>query len=96
MELIKAHKNVEKLMPYLHLPIQSGSDNILKKMNRKHSVKDYLKIIEKVREYRPDIAVSSDFIVGFPGETEEDFERTLDLVKQVEFVFFYFFFYSYS
>ncbi len=94
MELIKAHKNIEKLMPYLHLPIQSGSDNILKKMNRKHSVKDYLKIIEKVREYRPDIAISSDFIVGFPGESETDHEDTIKLIDEVKFSSSYSFMYS--
>ena len=94
MELIKAHKNIKKLMPYLHLPIQSGSDNILKKMNRKHSVKEYLKIIEKVREFRPDIAVSSDFIVGFPGESNIDHENTIRLIDEVKFSSSYSFMYS--
>ena len=94
MELLKAHKNVEKLMPYLHLPIQSGSDNILKKMNRKHTVKDYLKIIEKVREFRPDIAISSDFIVGFPGERSVDHKKTIKLIDEVKFSSSYSFKYS--
>ncbi|MFT6332460.1 MAG: tRNA-2-methylthio-N6-dimethylallyladenosine synthase [Lentimonas sp.] len=87
-ELIAVHateKNggIDKLMPFLHLPVQSGSNNILKKMNRKHTRQDYFKIIEKLRKVRPDIGLSSDFIVGFPGETEQDFQDTLDLVKQV-------------
>ncbi len=94
IELLNAHKNVEKLMPYLHLPIQSGSDNILKKMNRKHTVKDYLKIIEKVREFRPDIAISSDFIIGFPGESSEDHEKTIKLINEVKFSSSYSFKYS--
>ena len=72
-------------MPYLHLPVQSGSDRVLAAMNRRHDAKAYLRIIEKVRKARPDIALSSDFIVGFPGETEEDFEATLDLVRKVDF-----------
>ena len=75
--LIAAHGEVEKLMPYLHLPVQSGSNRILKAMNRSHSADTYLRIMEKVRAARPDIALSGDFIVGFPGETEEDFEATL-------------------
>ncbi len=85
IELLNAHKNLEKLMPYIHLPIQSGSDQILKKMNRRHTVKDYLKIIEKIRRYKPDIAISSDFIVGFPGETEQDHKQTLKLIDEVKF-----------
>jgi tRNA-2-methylthio-N6-dimethylallyladenosine synthase len=81
--LIRAHAEVEKLMPYLHLPVQSGSDRILKAMNRSHSVESYLRIIERVRAARPDIAVSGDFIVGFPGETDEDLEATLEIVEAV-------------
>ena len=84
-ELIAAHGHNRKLMPYLHLPVQSGSDRVLRDMNRCHSGADYLRIIDKVREARPDIALSSDFIVGFPGETEADFEATLDLVREVRF-----------
>ena len=72
-ELIAAHGEVEKLMPFLHLPVQSGSNRILKAMNRSHTVETYLTIIDKMRAARPDIALSGDFIVGFPGETEEDF-----------------------
>ena len=82
-DLIAAHAENSKLMPYLHLPVQSGSDAILKAMNRGHSAEHYLKLVEKVRVARPDMAMSGDFIVGFPGETERDFEATLDLVKQV-------------
>ena len=83
--LIAAHAEVEKLMPYLHLPVQSGSDPILKAMNRSHSIDSYLRILERVRAARPDIAISGDFIVGFPGETEEDFEATLQIVDEVRY-----------
>ena len=83
--LINAHGDVESLMPYLHLPVQSGSTRILKAMNRSHSRESYLAILEKVRKVRPDIALSGDFIVGFPGESDADFEDTLDIVKQVEY-----------
>jgi tRNA-2-methylthio-N6-dimethylallyladenosine synthase len=83
--LIQAHAEVEKLMPFLHLPVQSGSDRILKAMNRSHGVESYLAIIERVRAARPDIAVSGDFITGFPGETEADFEATLNIVAQVNY-----------
>src|SRR3954464_4295657 len=82
-ELIAAHGEIGKLMPYLHLPVQSGSDRILKAMNRSHSVESYLATIAKVRAARRDIAVSGDFIVGFPGETEADFEATLRIVDEV-------------
>ena len=82
-DLVAAHRDVGELMPYLHLPIQSGSDCILQAMNRQHSVDDYLRIVERIRTARPDIALSSDFIVGFPGETEADFDDTLSLVKRV-------------
>jgi tRNA-2-methylthio-N6-dimethylallyladenosine synthase len=83
--LIEAHGTCDKLMPYLHLPVQSGSDRILKAMNRKHTAESYLKLVKRIRAARPDIMLSSDFIVGFPGETEEDFEATLDLIRTVEF-----------
>ena len=83
--LIAAHGDVEKLMPYLHLPVQSGSDRILKQMNRSHDAAGYMRIIERVRAARPDIAISGDFIVGFPGETEEDFEATLAIVRAVNY-----------
>jgi tRNA-2-methylthio-N6-dimethylallyladenosine synthase len=83
--LIEAHANCKKLMPYLHLPVQSGSDKILKRMNRAHTAESYLRVIEKLRKARPDILLSGDFIVGFPEETEEDFQATMDLVRAVEY-----------
>ncbi|MGI8704210.1 MAG: tRNA (N6-isopentenyl adenosine(37)-C2)-methylthiotransferase MiaB [Sphingomicrobium sp.] len=92
--LIAAHGEVDKLMPYLHLPVQSGSDRILKAMNRSHSAESYLKTIEKVRAARPDIAISGDFIVGFPGETDKDFEATLNIVDAVGYASAYSFKYS--
>jgi tRNA-2-methylthio-N6-dimethylallyladenosine synthase len=92
--LIAAHGEVDKLMPYLHLPVQSGSDAILKAMNRSHSVDSYLAILEKVRGARPDIALSGDFIVGFPGESEADFAATIALVEQVGYAQAYSFKYS--
>jgi tRNA-2-methylthio-N6-dimethylallyladenosine synthase len=92
--LIAAHGDVEKLMPYLHLPVQSGSDRILKAMNRSHSVESYLRTIDKVRVARPDIAISGDFIVGFPGETEAEFEATLQIVDAVRYASAYSFKYS--
>ncbi len=81
--LIAAHGDVEKLMPFLHLPVQSGSDRILKAMNRSHSRDSYMRILDRVRAVRPDIAFSGDFIVGFPGETDADFEDTMQLVREV-------------
>ena len=92
--LIAAHGEVEKLMPYLHLPVQSGSDPILKAMNRSHSAESYLRTLEKVRAVRPDIAISGDFIVGFPGETDEDFTATLSIVDAVRYASAYSFKYS--
>ena len=92
--LIKVHKTNHKLMPFLHLPIQSGSDKILKDMNRKHTVDSYKKIVNKLRNERPDIALSSDFIVGYPNETDRDFEETMKFVDDVEFVIAYSFMYS--
>ena len=92
--LIQIHGTNNKLMPFLHLPIQSGSDNIIKKMNRKHTVKQYLNIVEKLKLSRPDIALSSDFIVGFPGETDKDFEETMTFVEEVKFVIAYSFMFS--
>ena len=82
-DLIAAHGNLPKLMPYLHLPVQSGSDRILKAMNRKHTAADYLTLIARIRAARPDLMLSSDFIVGFPGETDADFEATMDLIATV-------------
>jgi len=93
-DLIAAHGEVSKLMPYLHLPVQSGSNRILKAMNRSHTAETYLAILEKVRAACPDIAISGDFIVGFPGETEEDFEATLKIVDAVRYASAYSFKYS--
>ena len=84
-ELIQTFADEPKLMPYFHLPVQAGSDKILKSMNRKHTAADYIAIIEKLRAVRPDIAISGDMIVGFPGETDEDFEATMELVRQVSY-----------
>ncbi|WP_217575134.1 tRNA (N6-isopentenyl adenosine(37)-C2)-methylthiotransferase MiaB [Mesorhizobium sp. GbtcB19] len=84
-ELIAAHRDLPALMPYLHLPVQSGSDRILKAMNRRHTARDYLALIERIRAARADIAMSGDFIVGFPGEADEDFEATLNLVREVNY-----------
>src|SRR3954454_13898578 len=92
--LIAAHAEVDKLMPYLHLPVQSGSDRILRAMNRSHTTETYLAILDKMRAARPDIALSGDFIVGFPGETEEDFEATLRIVDAVRYASAYSFKYS--
>ena len=84
-DLIEAHGDCPKLMPYLHLPVQSGSDRVLKRMNRNHTRDSYLRLIERIRMARPDILLSGDFIVGFPEETDADFEDTLDLVEQVRY-----------
>nr|WP_319249436.1 tRNA (N6-isopentenyl adenosine(37)-C2)-methylthiotransferase MiaB [uncultured Celeribacter sp.] len=84
-DLIAAHGDCEKLMPYLHLPVQAGSDKILKAMNRKHTAEEYIRLIERIRAARPDIALSGDFIVGFPGETDQDFEDTMALVREVTY-----------
>lgn len=84
--LIACHRDIEILMPYLHLPIQSGSDKILKAMNRRHNSADYLKVVEKLKKANEKIGMSSDFIVGFPGETDEDFKATLDVVNKVKYI----------
>jgi tRNA-2-methylthio-N6-dimethylallyladenosine synthase len=84
-DLIAAHGDCAKLMPFLHLPVQSGSDRILKAMNRKHTAEAYLRLVERIRAARPDIVLSGDFIVGFPGETEADFAATLDLIRAVHY-----------
>ncbi|MBL9049995.1 MAG: tRNA (N6-isopentenyl adenosine(37)-C2)-methylthiotransferase MiaB [Tabrizicola sp.] len=84
-DLIAAHGDLPALMPYLHLPVQSGSDRILKAMNRKHTAETYLRLVERIRAARPDILLSSDFIVGFPGETDADFRATLELIRAVGF-----------
>jgi len=93
-DLIAAHGEVDRLMPYLHLPVQSGSNRILRAMNRSHSAETYLAIIDKMRRANPDVALSSDFIVGFPGETEDDFEATLRIVDAVRYASAYSFKYS--
>jgi tRNA-2-methylthio-N6-dimethylallyladenosine synthase len=93
-DLIEAHRDCAKLMPYLHLPVQSGSDKILKRMNRSHTAESYLRLIERIRAGRPDILLSGDFIVGFPEETEEDFQATLDLIREVNYGYAYSFKYS--
>jgi tRNA-2-methylthio-N6-dimethylallyladenosine synthase len=93
-DLVAAHAELPQLMPYVHLPVQSGSDRILAVMNRKHTRRDYLDVIARLRAGRPDLAFTSDFIVGFPGETEADFRQTLTLVDEVGFAGAYSFVYS--
>jgi tRNA-2-methylthio-N6-dimethylallyladenosine synthase len=93
-ELYTAHRDVPQLMPFVHLPVQSGSNAILKAMNRKHERDEYFRIIDKLREARHDLAFSSDFIIGFPGETDQDFADTLDLIQRVQFASAYSFTYS--
>ena len=85
-DLIDAHKNCAKLMPMVHLPIQSGSNKILESMNRKHTVEEYLNIIEKLIRVKPDIKFSSDFIIGYPGETDKDFKKTIQLMKKIKYI----------
>ena len=94
LDLIEAHKDCEKLMPMIHLPVQSGSDKILKAMNRKHNINEYMNIIEKLKKINPNIKFSSDFIIGYPGETNEDFKKTVKLMKKVEFINSYSFIFS--
>jgi len=85
-DLIAVHKNCKKLMPMVHLPVQSGSNKILKSMNRNHTVEDYINVITKLKKTRPDIKFSSDFIIGYPGETFEDFKKTIELMNEVQFI----------
>ena len=92
--LIEAHGTCAKLMPYLHLPVQAGSDRILKAMNRKHTAEEYLRLIERIRTARPDLHLSGDFIVGFPGETEADFQDTMSILREAQFGTAYSFKYS--
>jgi tRNA-2-methylthio-N6-dimethylallyladenosine synthase len=92
--LIEAHRECKKLMPILHLPVQSGSSKILKAMNRKHSIEEYHKVIFKLKEAKPNIKFSSDFIIGYPGETEADFQQTLELIEKTRFINSYSFIYS--
>ena len=93
-DLIEAHKNCEKLMPLVHLPVQSGSDKILKEMNRKHTIDEYLKIINKLKKVKPNIKFSSDFIIGYPGETHEDFNQSVKLMEDIKFINSYSFIFS--
>jgi tRNA-2-methylthio-N6-dimethylallyladenosine synthase len=93
-DLIQVYKTCEKLMPLIHLPIQSGSNKILANMNRKHTIEEYLEIIKKLQKIKPNIKFSSDFIIGYPEETQDDFEKTIDLIKKVEFINSYSFVYS--
>ena len=93
-DLIAAHRDLPQVMPFLHLPVQAGSDRMLAAMNRKHTADDYRRLIERVRQARPDIALSSDFIVGFPGESDADFEETIRLVDEIGFASSYSFKYS--
>ena len=93
-DLIEVHKNCEKLMPLIHLPVQSGSNKILQEMNRKHSIEEYLKIIKKVKKAKPNIEFSSDFIIGYPGETYDDFKKTIELMNNVKFINSFSFIYS--
>ena len=93
-DLIEAHRDCEKLMPILHLPVQSGSSKILKAMNRKHSIEEYSEIITRLKEVKPNIKFSSDFIIGYPGETKNDFLKTLKLIKKTKFINSYSFIYS--
>ncbi len=93
-DLINLHSTNKKLMPFLHLPVQSGSSEVLKKMNRKYDINFYIKIIEKLKTINPQIEISSDFIIGYPGESEQDFKKTLDLVDQIKFTQSYSFIYS--
>ena len=85
-DLIDIYKYSKKLMPLIHLPVQSGSDKILKLMNRKHTIKEYLEICEKLKKINPNLEFSSDFIIGYPGENEQDFKDTLELVKKIKFI----------
>ena len=93
-DLIEAHRDCEKLMPILHLPVQSGSSKILSAMNRKHNIEEYFEIINRLKEAKPNIKFSSDFIIGYPGETKNDFQQTLELIKKTRFINSYSFVYS--
>jgi tRNA-2-methylthio-N6-dimethylallyladenosine synthase len=93
-ELYRAHREIPQMMPFVHLPVQSGSDAVLKAMNRKHNRDDYFRIIDKLQECHAELALSSDFIIGFPGESDQDFADTLDLIERVGFTSAYSFTYS--
>jgi tRNA-2-methylthio-N6-dimethylallyladenosine synthase len=93
-DLIMAHQKCEKLMPLIHLPVQSGSDKILNSMNRKHTIKEYLDVIKKLKKANSNIKFSSDFIIGYPGEDFSDFQKTINLMQEVKFINSYSFIYS--
>ena len=93
-DLINVYKKSTKLMPLVHLPVQSGSNKILKQMNRKHTIEEYLMIYEKLKKINPNIEFSSDFIIGYPGETDEDFKYTVDLIEEIKFINSYSFIFS--
>ena len=93
-DLIEVHKNCKKLMPMIHLPVQSGSNKILEAMNRKHTIEDYLRIIERLKKAKPDIEFSSDFIIGYPGENIDDYKKTIELIKKIQFINSFSFIYS--
>jgi tRNA-2-methylthio-N6-dimethylallyladenosine synthase len=93
-DLIQAHKSCKKLMPLIHLPVQSGSNKILSEMNRKHNIEEYVKLIKRLKKIKPDIEFSSDFIIGYPGETSEDFQKTLRLMSDIKFINSYSYVYS--
>ena len=93
-DLIEAHGDCKKLMPILHLPVQSGSSRMLKLMNRNHTIEEYLKLIEKLKIKKPTMKFSSDFIIAYPGETDKDFEKTVQLMKEVKFINSYSFIFS--
>ena len=93
-DLIEVHQKCDKLMPLIHLPVQSGSNKILQEMNRKHSIEDYMLLINKIKKVNPLVKFSSDFIIGYPGETKDDFEETVKLMKNVKFINSYSFIYS--
>ena len=93
-DLVEVHKNCEKLMPLIHLPVQSGSNKILQEMNRKHTIEEYLNVIEKVKKVKQNVQFSSDFIIGYPGETHDDFKKTIELLNSVKFINSYSFIYS--
>ena len=93
-DLVEVYKNCEKLMPLIHLPVQSGSNKILQEMNRKHTIEEYLNVIEKVKKVKQNVQFSSDFIIGYPGETHDDFKKTIELLNSVKFINSYSFIYS--
>jgi tRNA-2-methylthio-N6-dimethylallyladenosine synthase len=93
-DLIEVYKDSKKLMPLVHLPVQSGSNRILNLMNRKHTIKEYYKIYDKLKEINPNVQFSIDFIIGYPGEEEEDFQNTLELIKRINFINSYYFIFS--